>query len=199
MSIRLLLADDHAVVRNGLRALLEKEGFQVSAEASDGQEAVRLAAVVHPDIAVLDISMPLLNGLDAARELKKNEEGIKIVLLTSLLPIYLQDHLHFGGKVTDWLTGLPLFCGAFSCVLGGFLSDWLIRRTGSRSRGRRLVGVATLVLAGLSCLLPLWTGEVWLLAVALGAWLPAPLRLGLESFLAMLGLGDWLLTLVGAS
>ena len=99
MSIRLLLADDHAVVRNGLRALLEKEGFQVSAEASDGQEAVRLAAVVHPDIAVLDISMPLLNGLDAARELKKNEEGIKIVLLTRHdEPQYVTEALRAGVK-----------------------------------------------------------------------------------------------------
>src|SRR5436305_813157 len=99
MSIRLLLADDHAVVRNGLRALLEKEGFQVSAEASDGQEAVRLAAVVHPDIAVLDISMPLLNGLDAARELKKNEEGIKVILLTRHdEPQYVTEALRAGVK-----------------------------------------------------------------------------------------------------
>jgi DNA-binding NarL/FixJ family response regulator len=99
MSIRLLLADDHAVVRNGLRALLENEGFQVSAEASDGQEAVRLAAVVHPDIAVLDISMPMLNGLDAARELKKNEQGIKIVLLTRHdEPQYVTEALRAGVK-----------------------------------------------------------------------------------------------------
>jgi len=82
MPIRLLLADDHALVRNGLRVLLEKEGFQVSAEARDGQEAVRLATAVHPDIAVLDISMPLLNGLDATRELKRNALSIKVILLT---------------------------------------------------------------------------------------------------------------------
>src|SRR5437763_15185797 len=99
MSIRLLLADDHAVVRNGLRALLEKESFQVSAEACDGQEAVRLAAAVHPDVAVLDISMPMLNGLDAARELKKNEEGIKIILLTRHdEPQYVTEALRAGVK-----------------------------------------------------------------------------------------------------
>jgi two-component system response regulator NreC len=99
MQIRLLLADDHAVVRNGLRVLLEKEGFQVSAEACDGQEAVRLAATVHPDIAVLDISMPMLNGLDAARELKKNEEGIKIILLTRHdEPQYVTEALRAGVK-----------------------------------------------------------------------------------------------------
>src|SRR5205823_1706135 len=90
--------------------------------------------------------------------------------LTSLLPIYLQDHLHFGGKVTDWLTGLPLFCGAFSCVLGGFLSDWLIRRTGSRKWGRRLVGGTGLILAIFSVLLAIWAREVWLVGFAFCAW-----------------------------
>jgi len=82
MTIGLLLADDHAIVRHGLRALLEKEGFQVCAEADDGQKAVQLASEKNPDIAVLDISMPLLNGLDATRELKKNGQNIKVILLT---------------------------------------------------------------------------------------------------------------------
>jgi DNA-binding NarL/FixJ family response regulator len=99
MPIRLLLADDHAVVRHGLRALLEREGFQVSAEACDGQEAVRAAAEVRPDIAVLDISMPLLNGLDAARELKKNASGTKIILLTRHdEPQYVTEALRAGVK-----------------------------------------------------------------------------------------------------
>jgi two-component system response regulator NreC len=99
MPIRLLLADDHAVVRNGLRVLLEKEGFQVAAEACDGQDAVRLAAEVHPDIAVLDISMPLLNGLDASRELKKNAQNIKIILLTRHdEPQYVTEALRAGVK-----------------------------------------------------------------------------------------------------
>ncbi len=57
MSIRVVLADDHALVRQGLRSLLEKEKFQVVAEASDGQEAVRFSESLHPDIAVFDISM----------------------------------------------------------------------------------------------------------------------------------------------
>jgi DNA-binding NarL/FixJ family response regulator len=82
MQIRVLLADDHAVVRHGLRALLEQEGFQVAGEAADGQEAVRLASTVRPDIAILDISMPLLNGLDAAREIRKSSPGMKVILLT---------------------------------------------------------------------------------------------------------------------
>jgi two-component system, NarL family, response regulator NreC len=99
MGIRVLLADDHAVVRHGLRALLEKEGYLVVAEAADGQEAVRLAAQVYPDIAILDISMPLLNGLDAARELKKSEPVTKIILLTRHdEPQYVTEALRAGVK-----------------------------------------------------------------------------------------------------
>ncbi|HEY7724751.1 MAG TPA: response regulator transcription factor [Anaeromyxobacteraceae bacterium] len=82
MAIRVLLADDHALVRQGLRALLEREGVQVSGEASDGQEAARLAAELRPDVALLDIGMPLLNGIEAAREIQKSSRGTKAILLT---------------------------------------------------------------------------------------------------------------------
>jgi DNA-binding NarL/FixJ family response regulator len=70
------------LVRQGLRALLEQQGFQVSGEASDGQEALRLLATVHADVAVLDISMPNLNGLDAAREMRRSAPKLKTILLT---------------------------------------------------------------------------------------------------------------------
>lgn len=82
MPIRIALADDHALVRQGLKALLEREGFEVVAEASDGQEAVRLVEKAHPEVAVLDISMPLLNGLEAAREIRKASERTRTILLT---------------------------------------------------------------------------------------------------------------------
>ena len=82
MSIRVILADDHALVRQGLRALLEREGFLVAGEASDGQQAVRLVPEVRPDVAILDISMPLLNGLEAAREIHKSGERTRTILLT---------------------------------------------------------------------------------------------------------------------
>ncbi len=82
MSIRVVLADDHALVRQGLRSLLEKEKFQVVAEASDGQEAVRFSESLHPDIAIFDISMPTLNGIDAARELGRSCPKTKAILLT---------------------------------------------------------------------------------------------------------------------
>ena len=72
-TIRILLADDHRVVRRGLCLLLESQpGFQVVAEASDGRQAVALAEQHKPDIAVLDVAMPLLNGIEAARQISAN-------------------------------------------------------------------------------------------------------------------------------
>jgi DNA-binding NarL/FixJ family response regulator len=82
MPTRLLLADDHALIRQGLKAFLERQGFQVVCEASDGQEALRTAEKNQPDVAIIDISMPLLNGIDAARELKKSSPKTKAILLT---------------------------------------------------------------------------------------------------------------------
>jgi DNA-binding NarL/FixJ family response regulator len=82
MTTRVLLADDHALIRQGLRALLEKQGCQVVCEASDGQEALRSAEKAQPEVAILDISMPVLNGVDAARELKKSSPKTQVILLT---------------------------------------------------------------------------------------------------------------------
>lgn len=82
MPTRLLLADDHALVRQGLKAFLERQGFQVVCEAADGQEALRTAEKTLPDVAIVDISMPVLNGTDAARELKKSSPKTKVILLT---------------------------------------------------------------------------------------------------------------------
>jgi DNA-binding NarL/FixJ family response regulator len=82
-SVRLLVADDHEVVRNGVRSLLEAQpGWQVMAEASNGREAVEQANRLKPDVAVLDIGMPSLNGLEAARQILRNDPHIKIVILT---------------------------------------------------------------------------------------------------------------------
>ncbi|HVR30590.1 MAG TPA: response regulator transcription factor, partial [Thermoanaerobaculia bacterium] len=82
MRIRILLADDHLMVRQGIRAVLEREGFDVVAEAMDGREAVKLAGRLKPDVAVLDIAMPLLNGIDAAREIRRVSPRTKTTLLT---------------------------------------------------------------------------------------------------------------------
>jgi DNA-binding NarL/FixJ family response regulator len=81
--VRLLVADDHEIVRKGLRSLLEAQpGWQVMAEASDGREAVEKARAMKPDVTVLDISMPALNGLEAARQMIKNDARAKILILT---------------------------------------------------------------------------------------------------------------------
>jgi two-component system response regulator NreC len=82
MPTRVLLADDHSLIRQALRALLEKQGFHVVAEASDGQEALRSVEKTQPDVAILDISMPILNGVDAARELVKSSAKTRVILLT---------------------------------------------------------------------------------------------------------------------
>ncbi len=81
--IRVLLADDHAIVREGLRALLSREpDMQVVAEAGDGREALRLAQETRPDVAAMDLSMPLLNGLEAGRQMASWDRGPRPILLT---------------------------------------------------------------------------------------------------------------------
>ncbi|MGB7547818.1 MAG: response regulator transcription factor [Terracidiphilus sp.] len=82
MQTQVLLADDHPMIRDGLRAILEREGFIVVAEASNGREAVELTEKFHPDVAVLDISMPLLNGIDAAREIQRISPATRTIMLT---------------------------------------------------------------------------------------------------------------------
>jgi len=82
MSLQIILADDHPIVRQGFKALLEREGFEVVGEASDGHEASRLAQTLRPDVAVLDLIMPGLNGLDAARAVLQASPRTKTILLT---------------------------------------------------------------------------------------------------------------------
>src|SRR5688572_709671 len=80
--LRILLADDHVIFRDALRSLLESNGLTVVGEASNGREAVRLAPTCHPDVAVLDIGMPELNGLDTTRALVKQSPMLKVIVLT---------------------------------------------------------------------------------------------------------------------
>jgi two-component system response regulator NreC len=112
MSIHVLLADDHQLVRQGIRALLEREQFHVAAEASDGQEAVRQAERTTPDIAVLDLSMPTLNGIDAGREILKVSPRTRFMLLT----MHTEEHLILEG----------LRAGARGCVTKSQASEHLV-------------------------------------------------------------------------
>jgi len=83
MGIRVLLVDDHKIMREGLRSLLEKEDdLQVVAEAGDGRTAVELARKLRPNVVIMDIGMPVLNGIEAARQIASGVEGAKIVALS---------------------------------------------------------------------------------------------------------------------
>ena len=82
MSIRVVLADDHVLVRQSLRSFLEREGIQVVGEASDGQEVIGVVSRLGPEVAVLDISMPLMNGLEAAGEIHRVSPDTRTILLT---------------------------------------------------------------------------------------------------------------------
>ncbi len=81
--IRILLADDHTIVRDGIRSIIEDEkDMQVVAEAEDGFSAVRLACTIKPDVVLMDIAMPLLNGLEATRQIRRDCPQIKVLILT---------------------------------------------------------------------------------------------------------------------
>ena len=82
MALAILLADDHVLFRQALKVVLEREGLTVVAEAQDGQQAVSLAQTLSPDVAILDIAMPVLNGLDAGRQILKASPRTKLILLT---------------------------------------------------------------------------------------------------------------------
>ena len=81
--ISVLLAEDHTIVRKGIRSLLDAErDINVVGEAENGREAVEIAEEIHPDIVVMDHSMPVLNGLEAMRQIRQRDDGIKVLILT---------------------------------------------------------------------------------------------------------------------
>lgn len=81
-ALTVLLADDHAVVRDGLRSVLSEAGVEVVGEAADGVEAIRQVEIRHPRVVLMDITMPVLNGLEAARQIKDGTSGTAVVFLT---------------------------------------------------------------------------------------------------------------------
>jgi NarL family two-component system response regulator LiaR len=84
--IRVLIVDDHAVVREGLRTFLElQDGIDVVGEAGDGDEGVRLAELLHPDVVLMDLVMPRLDGVGAMRRLRASSSEVRVVVLTSFL------------------------------------------------------------------------------------------------------------------
>src|SRR5258705_4493055 len=91
MGVRILIVDDHEIFRRGLRSLLESRGdWEVCGEASDGQEAVDQAKQLQPDVIVLDITMPRLNGLDATGLIRKEVPRAKVVILSQHQPALMK-------------------------------------------------------------------------------------------------------------
>jgi two-component system, NarL family, response regulator NreC len=81
--LRILLADDHTIVRQGLRKMLEERPeWEVVAEAGDGREAVRQAEQLKPDVAIVDVAMPLLNGIETTRQIVKRSPGTRVLVLS---------------------------------------------------------------------------------------------------------------------
>ncbi len=81
--IEIVIADDHAIVRQGLRKLLEEEdNIKITGEAVNGREAVRKVQKLKPNVIIMDIAMPMLNGIEAARQIKKNNHKTKVVILS---------------------------------------------------------------------------------------------------------------------
>lgn len=106
---RVFLADDHVVLRQGLKAILEQDDFEVVGEASDGHTAIKMCSRLQPEIAILDIGMPMLNGIDAAREIRKSCPNTKIILLT----MYADESCVIAG-LRAGITGYVLKNNAFS-------------------------------------------------------------------------------------
>jgi two-component system response regulator DegU len=80
--VRLLLADDHTLLRQSLRRTMEDEGLEVVGEAGDGDEAARLAEQLRPDVVLMDVSMPVLDGVEATRLISQQSPGVAVVMLT---------------------------------------------------------------------------------------------------------------------
>jgi NarL family two-component system response regulator LiaR len=128
-TIRILIADDHAVVRKGLLALIQtEEGMEVVGEAAHGAEAVELAAALRPDVILLDLVMPRMDGIEAIRGIRRNDPEARILVLTS----FSEDE-----KV---LTAIEV--GAIGCMLKDATPEELLRAIRDVHQGRSALNPA---------------------------------------------------------
>lgn len=122
MSTRILLADDHGVVRKGLRFVLERQaGMEVVGEAADGRDAVRLAETTNPHIVIMDVGMPLLNGIEATAQMVKRNPAIGVIILS----MHSDEHYILSA----------LNAGAKGYLLKGSAEEDLVRAINAVSRG----------------------------------------------------------------
>ena len=144
--LRILLADDHTVVRQGLRKVLEEHpDWHVVAEAGDGREAVRQAEQHKPDVAILDVAMPLLNGIEATRQIVRHVPGVRVLVLSMHADeAYVTQVLHAGAAgymlkdsadvdllqaVSAVAKGQSFFSPAIARLM---LDDYVMQRSGER-------------------------------------------------------------------
>ena len=133
MTVRILVADDHLLFRQGLSALLRAQpGWEVVAEASDGAEALRLAQALHPDIVVLDVEMPKVGGIEAARAIRALSPAIGIVAVSMYADVHYQTRMGQAGAAAYVLKNEAIedLVAAIQAVLGGdsFASPAIVRR-----------------------------------------------------------------------
>jgi DNA-binding NarL/FixJ family response regulator len=136
MGVTVVLADDHALVRGGLRRVLEEKGISVIGEADNGHQALQLVKQLRPQVAVMDVAMPEMNGLEATRLIKQELSEVQVVVVTMYNdPEYIAEIIR---------------AGAIGCVLKQAAEDDLVKavEAAARSESYFSPAVATMVLAG---------------------------------------------------
>jgi DNA-binding NarL/FixJ family response regulator len=133
MTLRILIADDHRLFRQGLAALLrEQSGWEVVGEVADGEEAIRLAEALAPDVAVIDVEMPRVGGVEAARGIRRVSRDTHIVALSMYTDAHYQERMRQAGALAYVLKNEAIddLIGAIRAVLRGesFTSAAVVRR-----------------------------------------------------------------------
>lgn len=141
---RIVIADDHEIVRSGLKALLEDAGWQVCGEAENGEEAVKKVSELQPDLVILDISMPVMNGFQAAQAIRELAPEIKIALFSmhDLAPFW-------SGSVSSWSKNPSFTFAADAYLMKTARSEQIVYTISQlleskRTSGRRGVGATPL-------------------------------------------------------